>query len=182
MGGSISSRDVPPDLIREFDYRPHRLKTLFLFLLATIGSCLLACLAVTWEGPVPILGFRLTQAQGRVLFGTIAALSPLGLVALGGLVYIAFAYNRRVAVTTTSLILPRPTRLGLSCDEIQIPLKSISRMRVRDFIGSTKMIRIQYDGNVVHIPGNMLRDKKTFEDLADMLHAAIVQAQAGEES
>ena len=117
-----------------------------------------------------------------MLFGTIAVLSSLGLVALGSLVYVAFAYDRRVAVTTTSLVLPRPTRLGLSCDEIEIPLKSVLTTGIHDFIGSSKVLRIQYDTGVIHIPSNMFQNKKAFAEMVDVLAEAIERNQSGEAS
>lgn len=182
MSGTVSSRDVPPNLIREFDYRPHRLKTLFVFFLACAGTVVMACLAIWLKGPLDVRFIELSETQARILFGILATLSPIGLICLGATVYVAYARDRRVAITDTSLILPRPTAMGLSCEEIEIPLENISNATVHDFIGSTKVIRLQYGHHVVHIPGNMFRDKKTFEDLADVLFAAIEQVQAGEES
>jgi hypothetical protein len=182
MNGTDSLISVTPNLIRQFDYRPHRLKLMVLFLLAAAGTCVLSYLAVAPGGPIRVRGFQLTQAQTRILFKTFALLSPVGLIPLGALVFVAFAYDRRVAVTTSSLILPRPTRLGLSCDEIEIPLRSITKTGVHDFLGSTKVFRIEYQRRIVHIPANMFRDKKTFEELTSVLLKAIAAARTGETS
>jgi len=172
--------DVPPDLIREFDYRPHRLGTLFGFFLACAGTVVMACLAIWLEGPLDAGAIELSETQARILFGVLAALSPIGLICLGATVYVAFARDRRVAITESLLILPRPTAMGLSCDEIQIPLASIRSTGVHDFIGSSKVLRIEYESDAIHIPSNMLQNKKTFGEMVSVLLEAIERNQTGE--
>lgn len=90
-----------------------------------------------------------------MLFGSAAVISLFGLLAVGGLVFVAFIYDRRVALTDSHVILPKPTQLGLSCDEIQIPLESISQVCVHDFIGASKLLRIDHSNGVVSIPSIM---------------------------
>jgi hypothetical protein len=70
-----------------------------------------------------------------MLFGVAAVLCSLSLPLLGSMVYVAFAYDRRVALTENHLILPRPTRMGLSQDEIQIPFDAVLLVSVHKFIG-----------------------------------------------
>ena len=93
MNGTDSLISVTSNLIRQFDYRPHRLKLMVLFLLAAAGTCVLSYLAVAPGGPIRVRGFQLTQAQTRILFGTFALLSPVGLIPLGALVFVAM-YGR----------------------------------------------------------------------------------------
>jgi hypothetical protein len=171
---------LPSKVIREFDYRPHRLRTVFVFLLALAGAVLFVYFALCWDGPLDAGFFELTEPQARILFGILAVLSPLGLIPLGGVMYVAYACDRRVAITGSSLILPRPTAMGLSCDEIEIPLRSILHTSICDFIGSTKLLRIQWESGTIHIPSNMFHDRKVFADMVEYLCEAAAQVQLDE--
>jgi len=137
-----------------------------LFLLAFAGAAVLTYFAIFLDRPVNARGVQLTPLQGRILFGVFAALSPIGLFCLGAMVYAAFARDRRVALTATHLIVPKPTRMGLSRDEIQIPLHSLASASVHAFIGETRILRLeQAAGPVVNIPSNMFRERAEFDDL-----------------
>ncbi len=166
----------PLPVLKQFDYRPHRWKTVGLFLLAFGGTVLLTYFAIAIDEPLRVRGFQLSQTQARILFGAFAALSPIGLFGLGAMVYVAFVFDRRVALTDKQLILPRPTRLGLSRQEIQIPWDAISQTSVCDFIGTTKLLRLIYAGRVVNIPSNMFRRRAEFDELCLAVQKAVAKA------
>lgn len=152
-------------IVSQFDYRPPRLQAVGLFLLAFSGAMVLTYFAIFLDRPVDVVGFSLNPSQGRILFGLFAALSPIGLFPLAAMIYVAFAYNRRVALTETHVILPKPTRMGLSRDEIQIPLDSIVAVTVRPFVGATHTLRFEtVDGTVVSLPSNMFRSRVEFDN------------------
>ena len=72
--------------------------------------------------------------------------------------------------------------MGLSREEIEIPLDRIQSTGVDDFIGSAKVLRIEYEAGVVHIPCNMLQNKETFGEMVSVLLEAIERNQTGEAS
>lgn len=157
------------------DYRPNRWLILFLTALATIGNVIVAYLAVTHRGPLDTVRLQLTEFQARLLFTITALGMPFGIFCLAGMAWIAWRQDRRVVLTSTSLIVPRPSRLGFSNDELRLPLDGISRVYETDFIGSTKLIRIEYGSDVLHIPSNMLANRQVFGELLNRLTAACQQ-------
>ena len=160
-------------VLRQFDYRPSRWQTVTLFVLASSGAVMLAYFALTLDRPVNARGFQLTPKQGKWLFGVFAALSPIGLFCLGAMVYVAYAYDRRIALTSTHLILPKPTRLGMSRDEIHIPLESVSNLSVHDFIGATQVLRIDYSEGVVNVPSNMFGNVTVFHEMCRAVEGMV---------
>jgi hypothetical protein len=170
--GDLRLDDSSP-VLRQFDYRPVRWQSVAIFALALSGAVLLTFLAFTLDRPVNVSEVELTPEQGRMLFGAFAALSPISLFALGAMVFVAFTYDRRIALTNTHVILPKPTRIGLSRDEIQIPLESISQVSVQDyFIGTTKMLRLDHSAGVVNIPSNMFRNISIFHEMCRTIEDA----------
>jgi len=93
--------DGSSPVLEQFDYRPSRWQSVALFVLALSGAVLLTFFAFTLDRPVNVLGFQLTPKQGRMLFGVLVAFSPIGLFSLGALVFVAFTYDRRIALTNT---------------------------------------------------------------------------------
>ena len=160
-------------ILKQFDYRPNKWQSVLLFGLALAGATLLTFFAFTLNRPVNVVGIQLTPEQGRMLLGAFSAFSPIGLFCLGAMVYVAFSYDRRVALTDTHLILPKPTRMGLSRDEIHIPLESISLVGVRDFIGTAKLLRIDHSNGVVNIPSNMFRNITIFHEMCQTIEDAV---------
>jgi hypothetical protein len=156
--------------IVEFDYRPKRFATVAVTCLAAAGAALLTYFALTLDRPINAKGIQLTARQGRVLFGVLACLTPVGLIPLVAMVYASFAFDRRVAVTSTSIILPKPTRMGLSREEIEIPFAAIRRVARMPFIGTTEVLRIEHDEGVVSIPSNMFASARQFSELCDLMN------------
>ena len=166
----------PSPVLKQFDYRPRKWQTVAMFFVALAGSVVLTYFAITLDGPVDARGFQLTQTQARILFGVVAALTPFGLFCLGGMVYVAFAYDRRVALTGDHLILPRPTRMGFSRGEIQIPFDAIWLVTIHQFIGSTKLLRLDHTTVAVSIPSNMFQSRADFDDLCRAVQEAVDNA------
>lgn len=136
--------------------------------------------AVFLDGPIQIHGFRLNQLQGKIFFGVFAVLSTVGLCCLCTMVFAAFVHKRRVALTKTHLILPKPTRMGLSRNEIQIPFDAIAFMAVGKFIGRTQLLRLEYLDGTIHIPSNMLRNREEFDDLCQAVRQFSANAANGD--
>lgn len=157
----------------EFDYRPSRLKTVGLGTLALSGLVLLIYLARTVNGPVDVKGIRLTPAAARTLFAVAACVSSLGVVTLLAMIYVAFAWDRRVAITSTALILPQPHWTGLSREELHIPLTTIHSLQLVPFIGRTRLLRIHYSDTTIHIPSNMFASERVFDELCETLSATM---------
>jgi hypothetical protein len=128
--------------------------------------------------PINVNGIQLTARQGRIVFGLFACLSPIGIVPLIATVYVAFARNRRVTLTSKSIILPRPTRMGLSCEETEIPFESIVAADLVHFMGRAKVLRIRHRGGVAGIPSNMFSRLEHFKQLCELLQQALLLARS----
>ncbi|HET6424885.1 MAG TPA: hypothetical protein VFG20_14440 [Planctomycetaceae bacterium] len=157
----------------EFDYRPPRLQLVGLTTLALCGAVGMIYMACTNDAPVNVKGWRLTPEMGRVFYGVIAAVTSCGATMLVVMVYIAFAWDRRVVITPSTLILPQPSRTGLSRDEIEIALSTIHALELVPFIGRTQLLRIHYADTTIHIPGNMFASKRVFNELCQTLQDAV---------
>ncbi len=165
-----------PTVVAEYEYR---LRLANLWLLAAFiipGTILMTYFAVTLDRPLQAKGFPLTAEQGRMFFGCFAVLSFVGLMMLACFIGLTLVAKRRVVVTPTSLVLPRPSRSGYSSDEIEIPWTSIHAVSIEPFIGSTQLIRIGHAEGVIHIPSNMLPDEQKFEELAELVQRLALQS------
>ena len=160
-------------IIIEFDYRPQRVKLIAVTLLATAGVALLTYGALTLGGPIDIKGFRLTRRQGRMFFGIFACLSAAGLVPLLAGIWVSVFRNRRVALLSQSIVLPKPTLTGLSCKEIEIDFASIYSVQICDFIGGCKLLRMDHQDGVTCIPSNMIADSNRFVQLCELIREAV---------
>jgi len=163
-------------ILKQYDYRPRKLQVIVLFLLASTGVAISVYFASTHQGPFDAKGLRLTQVQSRILFGVAAGICSLSVPLLGSMVYVAFAYDRRIALTADYLILPRPTRMGLSRDEIQIPFDQVLLVSVHKFIGPTMLLRLDYLGGVVSVPSNMISRRAEFDQLCRDVEDAVARA------
>lgn len=162
-----------PTVVCRFDCRPlSRIKAVALFLLALAGAVLLSYFAIFLDCSTDVYGFQLTQTQGRLFFGVFAALSPIALAIFAWLVHFVFTYDRRVVLTNHSLTFPRSPCNPYLRGEIEIRLKSITNVSVRDFGGSSQMLRIEHQSGVVVIPSTMFHKGREFAELAWLLNQA----------
>ena len=136
--------------------------------------------AITLDQPINVQGIQLTPEQGRILFGVLACLSPISLVLLTWMLVVSFTSQRRVALSATSILLPKPTRIGLSTDEIEIPFEQIYHAEVRPFMGSTQLLRLEHQHGVVSIPSNMFADKQHFATLSELVLKTIATLKAAQ--
>ncbi len=165
--------------IREFDYRPHPA------LAVAMVPCCCGGIAVGWwltfyppaEGIGSALrGIWLSQQQTRWLGIFLLAASPISVLAAIGLIRIAFFSERRVAITEDSLIVPRPTRMGVSCDEIEILFSEITGVALADEANGVHCLRIDHAGGKVFLAANMFRSRRVFDAMA----RAVMKAVGGE--
>jgi len=159
-------------IIKEFDYCPHPLPTVALFLLASAGAAMFGYMSMHVQGGANIRGIQFTEEQQRWFFRILLLLSPIGLVPLGISVFLAVFRKRRISLSRDSLVLPKPTLLSLSSEEIEIRFANIKSVAVRDFVGSAKLLRIEYTDGVVDIFSNMFRGKMMFEEVTNAVTAA----------
>jgi hypothetical protein len=160
------------EIISQFPYRPGRFKIMAGFALVACGACMFGYFAVN-PGNAPVGGLRPQQFQ--VFAGVIAALSPLGLLGLATALWWSLRRNIRVAFTASSIIVPKPNRLGVPCQEIEMPFSEIDSISVWPFVGGTLMLRIgcKSGGRVVCIFSGMFANRKDFETVRTMLDAAV---------
>ena len=168
---SESSRISTP-VIREFEYRPNRLQTALLFVLASAGEAMFCYFAVFLNQPVNVRGFQLTAAQARLLMAGFAVIGPIGLVALGAPLVSSMIHKRRIALTKESLILPKPSWHGLSTAEIEVPYASIISTTICPFIGKSLLLRLELESGAISIPNNMFPKRTDFDTFADLLSDA----------
>lgn len=170
------------EIVVEFVYRPNRIQAVVLFCLATTGTILFTYFAIYLDTPINVKGFELTARQGRVLFGIFAALSPIGLFALLGTVYLAFGTARRVALTRNSMFVPRPTGIGLSSVEIELPFESIHTAEIVPFVGNALNLRLVHQDGVIQLFSNMFENRQTFAQLAKLVQNAVNVARQSADS
>ncbi|MBM3968787.1 MAG: hypothetical protein FJ302_02835 [Planctomycetes bacterium] len=159
-------------VICEFEYRPNRLQTLVLFLLACGGEVMFCYLAVKIDQPVNVRGFQITPQQARLLMTALALLAPTGVLALGGLMVSSLFQQRRLVLTDESVILPKPSWHGLSSAEIELPFEAIKATAICPFIGSTRLLRLDREIGAISIPSNMFPNRRDFEELVVLLSDA----------
>ena len=160
-------------IIIQFEYRPQRIKLIAVTILATTGVALLTYCTLTLSGPIDVKGFRLSRQQGRVFFGVFACLSAAGLVPLLTGVWVSVFRDRRVALSSQSIVLPKPSLTGLSCKEIEIAFVSIYSVQICDFIGGCKLISMDHQDGVTCIPSNMIADSLRFVQLYELIREAV---------
>jgi hypothetical protein len=167
---------ISKPIIHEFPYRAGRLTTGFLLALACAGAVLCACFALYSQEGVrhALRGIELTRTQFRVLTGIVAILSPVGIVPLALLFLDTFRHPRRVAFTADSVILPKPSRLGLSREEIELPFDEIRFAEIEPFMGRTKVLMMVNRAGVIYVPSNMFAARGDFEAVARGLGVALV--------
>jgi hypothetical protein len=136
---------------------------------------LLGYLSTHVQGGVKVHGIQLTEEQTRWLLRIFFLLSLFFAFVIVPLLFVFLFGNQRIALTRESILLPKPTRLGLSSEESEICFADIQSIDVRAF-ASTKLLRIEYIGGVVSIMSNMLRDKRMFNDLVDSLQRLRLDA------
>lgn len=161
-------------VFKEFEYRPRRLQTIVLFLLCCGGLALFGYFSMYAEGGV-IHGVRLTKMQQRAFFFTFFVLSSPSLLLFGALVLAAFFRPRRIAFTLESIMLPKKAGYGLSTAEIEIPFTDIRNVVVRPISGQSKVLRIEHSGGVILVPSDYLRNKQTFQEVADFVQAGFME-------
>ena len=119
-------------ILQEFPYRPNPRQGLFMVVLASGGFPLGWILFFH-----PDLGGELPVAVGtfvKYFFGAVLVLSPMVALALLTSIVHPMIYPRRVAFTADSVILPKPSRLGLSTQEIEVRFDSIEKVELRVLI------------------------------------------------
>jgi hypothetical protein len=173
--------EKPPTIV-EFDYRPNPRLVSGLFLLALAGTALFGYFSFRIEGGANIRGVALTEQQLRWLFRVLLVLSPIGLAALGSAVYVAWFGRQRIALTRESLLVPKPTRLGLTSEELEIAFAEILDVSVRDFIGSARVLRIEHAAGEVSIASNMFRSKRTFDEVVQRVETTLDDFRRSESS
>jgi hypothetical protein len=168
-------RRISTPVVEEFAYRPHPAFAIGLFLVGCAGTALLGYLAINPpEGGIrSVRGIELTAEQTRWLLRILCLLSPISLVGMGALVYVSLFSDRRVALTRKSIILPKPTWTGISCDEIEIPFSEITGVALADDMAGVHLLRIDHAGGKVCVAGNMFRSRRVFDEMVQAVTSAV---------
>lgn len=152
-------------VLREFDYRPNRLLMVFLFLLCSLGWVLMGYIALGGLNPggMNICGIKLTEKQTRIVFGVFAVLGAvIGRPLMGALMVSSFTRKRRIALTRDSIIFPKPTRMGLSMEEVELPFRQIRACEVVTWSWPTKALVLHIEPGAVPIPRGMVSTSTVF--------------------
>ncbi len=72
-------------------------------------------------------------------------------------------------------MLPKKAGYGLSTAEIEIPFTDIRNVVVRPISGQSKVLRIEHSGGVILVPSDYLRNKQTFQEVADFVQAGFME-------
>jgi hypothetical protein len=164
---------ITTPVIQVFDYRPPLWQTIGLLVVICIGAAMMGYFSLHPTGPVKsVRGIELSQEQFQWLCRIVFLASPISLLAVGYLLFVSLFRDRRVALTQHSVILPKPTWTGLSCDEIEIPYSEITDVDVIDWIGSARLLRIRHAGGKIHVPSNMFLSRQCFVELVQAVRSA----------
>jgi hypothetical protein len=165
-------------VVREFPYRPNRIKTAALFALALCGNILAGFFALyPGNDPVKASGFELTPAQFHAVMLVLAVILPLGTIMLAALLIYSFVGKTRIIFMTESIIIPKPNRLGVSSHVLEIPFKEIRSVNIKDFMGGTKLLEIDHASGRAFLGNNMFPTSRDFEAVCTLLSAAIADNQ-----
>jgi hypothetical protein len=160
---------ISKPVLREFPYRQNPLQMALLFVLALAGTVVLGYFALYADKGANLKGIELTRTQFRLLMGAFAVLSPLGLIGLGWGFVRSLTSKGRVAFTHDSIILPKPSRLGLSEDEIELPFDEIRAVQVVPFIRKTKVLQIITETGYLSLLETMFRNRRDFTTIGKFL-------------
>ena len=162
---------APGEIEREFDYRPSLWVMVLLAVLVFAGCVLLTYLAVTVQAGVKIRGIQLTLKATQYLFGIAAALSVGSLPIFLWLLYdILFLPARRIALTETGILLPRPSRSGMSREEVYIPFADLLAVQLTTFRGQRWLALVHRQQSIM-IVSAMLPTRKAF----DAIHVGLLE-------
>ncbi len=155
--------------IREFDHRPHPALAVAMVFCCAGGIAFGAFLAAYPPANgvrSELRGIALSQEQVRWFGIFLLVISPASVLGTIGLIRMAFLSERRVAITEGSLIVPKPTRLGVSLDEIEIPLDAITGVSLVDQSTGGRGLWIIHTGGKVFLAANMFRSRREFDAMA----------------
>jgi len=162
------------DIIREIPYRPNRLKMLLFFLLGCVGVGVWVYFALYANQPVNIRGVRLTAAQFRLLLRVLAPLPAAGFVILSLLLFRTFTRTQRVAFTKDSIIVPAPSRIGLSGEEVEICYEDIWKVVSERSLGVCFANIVHKRGSAV-LHATMFPSRRDFESVVAYVSAVVAE-------
>jgi hypothetical protein len=168
-------------VLHEFAYRPHRVATAVLLLLACGGMIVCGYLALYADrGAKSARGIELTREQLRLATGIVAVLSPIGITALAIHLAKACRNPRRAAITGDSIIVPADGLSHDSTDEIEIPLGEITSARVEHLLDTDYVLVIAYRGGTAKLLSERFSRRRDFHAFVSLLHAALAGRQINE--
>jgi hypothetical protein len=168
-------RRISTPVVEEFAYRPHPAFAIGLFLCGCAGAALLGYFSFhpPEGGFRSARGIELTAEQTRWLLRIAFLASLIGLLGMGSLVWVSLFSDRRVALTRRSLIVPKPTWTGISCDEIEIPFSEITGVALADDMAGVHVFRIDHAGGKICVAGNMFRSRRVFDEMVQAVTSAV---------
>ena len=129
---------------------------------------MLIWLAFNAGGPADVKGIELSNKQARVVFGLIAAVVPIGVVMLLINLLHPLVHPRRIAIARTGIILPKPSRSGVSTEEILIRYGDILGAAVCKMSwssGGYRWLTIQYRDGTLSVLSLMLPSRRMFDEI-----------------
>jgi hypothetical protein len=165
-------------IVHEFPYRPNRLTTAALFAMALCGSFLVGYFALyPGNTPVKASGFELTPAQFHAVMIVFAPIVSIGAVGLGALLVYSFIGKSRITFTKESVIIPKPTRIGVSSQVLEIPFNEIRAVNIKTFTGGTKLLEIVHTSGQAFLVNNMFPTRRDFEAVRRLSSEAFANNQ-----
>lgn len=161
--------------IREFDHRPHPAVAVLMAFCCAGGVAIGGFLAAYPPANgirSELRGIALSQTHTRWFGIFLLVASPAAVLGTIGMIRISFFSERRVALTERSLIIPKPTRLGVSLDEIEIPLDAITGLSLDDQTTGGRGLWIIHTGGRVFLAANMFRSRREFDAMAQAVMKA----------
>jgi hypothetical protein len=162
-------------VLREFRYR-FRPFQLILVAVLQVGALGLFIFFTAHPEPAKVRGIELTALQVQVITGAVSVILAVFIV-----FWIAFAaanlrHVGRVALTASTIILPKPNWRGVSGEEIELRFEEITSVKVLPFVAREVMLQIIHRGGKVCVFSNMFPNRREFDLLAELVATAVDNA------
>lgn len=180
---------VSKPVVREYSYRPRRVRTMVL-LVPILSGIAVAAYFVIYGG---------VEMTVRVILAIVVILGLIMRPWMVMLLVRTFEHPRRVALTSDSLFHPvlncfdqvawtiprqsletRPVPFELASDEIEIPFDEITFARVDTLSRGTPVLLLGHASGTIWIPGYMLACDSDLEEIRAFVSNAIVDRQRTE--
>jgi hypothetical protein len=165
--------------LAEFDYRPR-----VAVVLAACGALVVCGVAVTFfatfiDQPVEAGFIQLPAKQARVVLYVLSGATIVTIISQFPLLMLALGPPCRIAVTSGSVLMSKPTWWGTSREEIEVPFAAITDVSTKKVAPGCYSLQFRMNGKRIVVWNYMMRTWDEFDALSKMLLAIDSFGSAG---